>query len=72
VPAGAVVRDPEGRSVVFVEETPGTFRPQAVAIGRSQGGITAVEGIAPGTRVVVAGAFFLQSELTRAAGGRTE
>lgn len=72
VQAGAVVRDPEGRTVVFVEETPGTFRPQAVTVGRSQGGLTAVEGVAPGTRVVAAGAFFLQSELTRAAGGRTE
>lgn len=70
--ASAVVRDPEGRTVVFVEEAPGAFRPQAVAVGRSQGGLTAVEGVAPGTRVVVAGAFFLQSELNRAAGGRIE
>lgn len=72
VPAGAVVRDPEGRTFVFVEEAPGTFRPRAVAVGRSQGGITAVDGVAPGARVVAAGAFFLQSELTRAAGGRTD
>jgi len=68
VPSGAVIRDSEGRPTVFVEEANGRFRPQPVTPGRSQEGLTAIDGVAPGTRVAAAGAFFLQSELARGAG----
>ena len=68
VPTGALTRDAEGKTSLFVEEAPGRFRAQPVAAGQAQDGLTTVEGVAPGTRVAAAGAFFLQSELARAAG----
>ena len=62
VPAYAVLRSPDGDWQVFVEHEPGEFEPREVDVVRSSGGLTIIEGLAPGTRVVTQGAFFLQSE----------
>lgn len=66
LPQEAVLRSPDGDWVVFVELAPGRFKPQEVRLLRNAGSLAVVEGLAPGTRVVTAGAFFVQSELAKA------
>ena len=63
-PAVQTIRD---ETVVFVPgDEPGTFRAVPVTTGRRAGGRVAIlEGLAPGTPVVVAGAFVLKSQLVR-------
>lgn len=59
----------EGKLVVFVPgDAPGEFRAIPVAVGPTTDGnrIVILSGIAPGSRVVTAGAFALRSELSKA------
>lgn len=65
VPAQAVLRSPDGDWVVFVETQDNVFEPREVEILRTSGNHAVIEGLAPGTRVVTGGAFFLQSELAK-------
>jgi RND family efflux transporter MFP subunit len=65
VPDNAVLRSPDGDWQVFVEHEPGEFEPREVEVLRSSAGQAVIEGLAPGTRVVTRGAFFLQSELAK-------
>lgn len=60
VPAAAVVDD-GGASAVFVEDAPGRFRRAPVSVDTASGGVAAVRGIAPGSRVVVRGTAALKS-----------
>ena len=62
------VQELEGRQVVFVPgEKPGEFRPVRVEVGETIEGNRVVirSGLAPGSRVVIAGAFALRSELAK-------
>jgi cobalt-zinc-cadmium efflux system membrane fusion protein len=62
VPAEAVVRQ-YGRSFVFRERRPGEFERREVTVGPAVGPAVAVlEGLAPGDRVVAAGAVLLAAE----------
>ncbi len=65
VPADAVLRSPDGDWMVFVEHESNKFEPQEVDVILTSNGITVIEGIKAGTRVVTHGAFFLQSELAK-------
>ena len=65
VPVDAVVRSPDGDWMVFVEHEPGEFEPQEVALLRTVGDVSVIDGIEEGTRVVTKGAFFVQSELAK-------
>lgn len=63
VPEEAVLPTPEGEWEVFVETSPGEYRPLEVALLGSSGGLARISGIEAGITVVTEGAFFLQSEL---------
>ena len=65
LPLEAVLRSPDGDWQVFVEKEPGEFAPVEVELVRQLPGIAVIEGLAPGTRVVTRGAFFVQSELAK-------
>ncbi len=65
LPLEAVLRSPDGDWQVFVEKEPGKFEPVEVELARQLPGIAVIEGLAPGTRVVTRGAFFVQSELAK-------
>lgn len=65
VPENAVLRGPDGDWVIFVEEEPGHFKPVEVEVNRTFDGLSEITGIPAGTRVVVEGAFFVQSELAK-------
>lgn len=65
VPEAAVMRSPDGDWQVFVEEEPGEYRPVEVDIARTVAGLSVIDGLPPGTRVVTAGAFFLSAELAK-------
>ncbi|HIF18738.1 MAG TPA: efflux RND transporter periplasmic adaptor subunit [Cycloclasticus sp.] len=65
VPADAVLRSPDGDWMVFVEHEDNEFEPQEVEVIRTNNGVTVIEGIKAGARVVTKGAFFLQSELAK-------
>jgi cobalt-zinc-cadmium efflux system membrane fusion protein len=67
VPQDAV-QELEGRKVVFVPgDRPGEFRPVTVEVGETVDGDRVVirSGLTPGSRVVIAGAFALRSELAK-------
>ena len=65
VPTNAILRSPDGDWQLFVEHEPGQFEPREIAVIRSAGELTVIEGLEPGARVVTQGAFFLQSELAK-------
>lgn len=65
MPLDAVLRAPDGDWQVFVEEEPGHFKPEEVDVIRTVGDQVVIAGIAPGTRVVASGAFFVQSEIAK-------
>ncbi len=63
VPSAAVIGSGEDRAV-FVEESRGRFRRQAVSVGPERGGLTRVDaGLREGQKVVTEGALLLQSLL---------
>ncbi len=64
----AAVQMHEGKRVVFVPgDAPGEFRLLEVEVGQTIDGdrVVVVSGLAPGSRVVTAGAFALRSELSK-------
>jgi RND family efflux transporter MFP subunit len=61
----AVLRNPDGDWVVYVELEPGVYRSQEIEVLRSVDGYAVVAGIQPGTRIVARGAFFLHSEAAK-------
>jgi membrane fusion protein, heavy metal efflux system len=66
VPADAVQRL-DDHDVVFVEEAPGRLVPVRVRVSDAGAGRTVIdEGLEPGKRVVVRGAFLVKSELQKA------
>ncbi|RLJ16341.1 efflux RND transporter periplasmic adaptor subunit [bacterium endosymbiont of Escarpia laminata] len=65
LPLDAVMRSPDGDWQVFVEEEPGEFEPKEIELLRQLPGLAVIGGLKPGTRVVVQGAFFVQSELAK-------
>lgn len=63
VPAQAV-QDLDGKTVVFVETAPGSFRARPVRVGQERDGQVAIlDGLTDGMRIVTAGSFLLKSEL---------
>jgi len=66
LPEAAVLRSPDGDWQVFVQDAPGVFRPVEVKLLRVNDGRAVIAGLAPGTPVVIHGAFFVQSELAKA------
>lgn len=65
VPETAVLRGVDGDWLVFVAEGDGAFRPVEVELLRTAGGMAVIDGLPVGARVVIRGAFFLQSELAK-------
>ncbi len=66
LPADAV-RELDGRTVVFVEHETGRFDPRTVVVkDRNSAEVLLESGLEPGERVVVAGAFAVQSEFQKA------
>ncbi len=65
LPLDAVVRSADGDWQVFVEKETGHFEAKQVTVLRSTGEQLVIDGIAPGTRVVTEGTFFVQSELAK-------
>jgi len=66
VPLNAVLRNPDGDWVVFVEKQKGNFEPIEVELLKTVGNLVLIEGVAIGSKVVTEGAFFVQSELAKA------
>lgn len=65
LPEAAVLRNAEGKWVVYIEEEPLHFKPVEVKILRRAGNQVVIDGLAPGSQVVTEGAFFIQSELAK-------
>jgi cobalt-zinc-cadmium efflux system membrane fusion protein len=66
VPESAVLRSAEGDWQVFVEQGEvGEFKGVEVKVIDTRNGKTTIEGLEVGTAVVVEGAFFVQSELSK-------
>jgi cobalt-zinc-cadmium efflux system membrane fusion protein len=67
VPAAAV-QDVDGRTVLFVERSEGSFEAIPVEVADRVGDLVSVRsGVRAGQRVVTSGAFLLKSELLKAA-----
>lgn len=65
VPQGALMRSTDGDWVVFVEQSPGQFKPKEVELKNTIDDYYWVEGLDAGQRIAVEGAFFLASELAK-------
>lgn len=66
LPEAAVLRGPDGDWQVFVAgDERGSYKPVEVTLVRTTDGLAVIEGLVPGTEVVIQGAFFLQSELAK-------
>lgn len=65
VPDGALYKGTDGEWAVFVQEEETRYRRVKVSIAEKLGDETRIEGIAPGAKVVMQGAFLLNSELTK-------
>ncbi len=66
VPEAAVLRSPDGDWQVLVEQDEaGEFKGVEIELLRVTDGKAIIEGIKPGTSVVVEGAFFVQSEIAK-------
>ena len=60
IPVSALVQD-SGRPTVLVERSPGAFERRPVTVGgRNSDIVPVLEGLRPGERVVVDGAFLLK------------
>ncbi|BCW89520.1 Cation efflux system protein CusB [Alphaproteobacteria bacterium SO-S41] len=62
VPPEAVLRSADGDWAVQVERSPGQFEAVEIEVLYTVGALTAIEGIAEGTRIAVKGAFFIAAE----------
>ena len=65
VPEEALTRGPDGDWQLFVEEEPGHYKPVEIQLNGQLENRRIVTGIAPDTRVVTRGAFFLASEMAK-------
>ncbi len=66
VPEAAVLRSADGDWQVMVEQDEaGEFKAVEVEVKSISDGKAVIEGIKPGTRIVIQGAFFVQSELAK-------
>ncbi len=65
VPESALMRSSDGDWTVFVEDHPGEFAAVEIALGRSLGAYREILGLAPSTRIVTKGAFFVASEIAK-------
>ena len=65
LPIDAVLKTPDGDWAVYVEKQPGHFQQVEVKMGEVIDNQATIEGIAPGTRVVINGTFFIHSELNK-------
>ncbi len=65
VPESAVLRSPDGDWQVFIETAVGEFKPAEVTLLRTVNQLAVIKGLAPGTKVVTRGTFFLQSEIAK-------
>ena len=65
LPSNALVRSADGDWQVFVEHESGEYEPQEVKVIRQSGGLSVIEGLPAGSRVVTEGVFFVQSELAK-------
>ena len=65
VPETALMRGADGDWTVFAEDHPGEFQPVEVDLGRALGPLREITGIAPGTRIVTQGAFFVASQIAK-------
>jgi cobalt-zinc-cadmium efflux system membrane fusion protein len=65
VPETALMRGADGDWTVFVEDHPGEFKAVEVELGQPLGNYRQIIGIAPNTRVVTKGAFFVASEIAK-------
>ena len=65
LPREAVLRSPDGDWMIIVEDEPDHYRPVEVEVSRTVQGLAVIEGVPVGTRVVIKGAFFIQSELAK-------
>jgi cobalt-zinc-cadmium efflux system membrane fusion protein len=65
VPETALMRGADGDWTVFVEDHPGEFAAVEVELGQPLGNYRQIIGIAPNTRVVTTGAFFVASEIAK-------
>ncbi len=66
VPEAAVMRSPDGDWQVFVEQDePGEFKSIEINLIDIRNGQASIEGLDVGTSIIVAGAFFVQSELAK-------
>lgn len=65
LPVDAVLRTADGDWAVYIEKQPGKFQQVEVKMGEVIDNQVIIEGIAPGTRVVTKGAFFVHAELNK-------
>jgi len=65
VPESALMRSADGDWLVYVEDHPGEFEPVEVELGRRFIQGREIIGIKPGTKVVVKGAFFVASQISK-------
>lgn len=65
IPESALMRSSDGDWTVFVESEPGQFTPQEVTLINTSDNMHVVEGLKPGQRIAIEGAFFVASELAK-------
>jgi multidrug efflux pump subunit AcrA (membrane-fusion protein) len=65
VPESALMRSSDGDWTVFVEDHPGEFAAVEIELGRTLGNYREITGLAPQTRIVTKGAFFVASEIAK-------
>jgi len=65
VPETALMHGADGDWTVFVEDHPGEFETVEVELGQRLGSYRQIIGLAPNTRVVTKGAFFVASEIAK-------
>ncbi|MCF6262557.1 MAG: efflux RND transporter periplasmic adaptor subunit [Xanthomonadales bacterium] len=65
VPESALMRGSDGDWTVFVEMKAGEFQAQEVELGRSLGKWREIIGLESGSRVVMEGAFFVASQISK-------
>lgn len=66
VPTDAIVRGPDGDWLVYVENSKGQLEPREIEALYTVGARTVISGLAPQSRVVVSGAFFVMAEAAKA------
>ena len=66
LPMDAILRSEDGDNFVFVETQPGKFMAKEIQVRYRQNGKAIISGLEQGTKVVVKGAFFIQSQALKA------